>query len=83
MYLENIALRWEKIKSKKNSIIYTLIIAIMVLSLIFVLIVNFERVREDADGPEAELIAEEPEPIPVDPITEDRPYWYLLIADKD
>jgi|GEM_PF-3129798 len=49
-------------------------------------IVDEERIREDADGPEVELIVEEePEldPVSVDPISENRPYWYLLIADPE
>ncbi|WP_440956806.1 hypothetical protein ACSAZK_07915 [Methanosarcina sp. Mfa9] len=46
-------------------------------------IVDEERIREDADGPEVELIVEEPGPVPVNPISENRPYWYLLIADPE
>jgi len=72
-----------KMKGKRNLGIGTLLIALLILSLIFVLVLNFEKVREDIDGPEAKLTVEKPEPISADPIKEDRPYWYLLIADKD
>lgn len=70
-------------KGNRSSGISILFIGLLTLSLIFVMALNIERIHKDTDGPEAELVVEEPEPISGDPITEDRPYWYLLIADKD
>lgn len=72
-----------KMKGKRNIGISTLLTALLILSLIFVLVLNFEKVRKDIDGSEAELFVEQPEPISADLIAEGRPYWYLLIADKD
>ncbi|HIH73837.1 MAG TPA: hypothetical protein HA306_00590 [Methanosarcina sp.] len=61
----------------------TLILTMLLVGIALMPVASAEKISEDIDGLETELIVEEPEPIPVDPITEDRPYWYLLIADKN
>ena len=79
-------------KGKQKLKTSTLLIVLLILSLIFVSVLSFEKVKkdmngskaEDIDGSEAELVAE-PEPsVPADLITEnDGPYWYLLTVDKE
>ncbi|AKB54792.1 hypothetical protein MSBR2_0611 [Methanosarcina barkeri 227] len=52
---------------------------------------SFEKVKqdmngskaEDIDGSEAELVEEQEPAVSADLITENRPYWYLLIAGKE
>lgn len=78
-------------KGKQKLKTSTLFIALLILSLIFVSVLSFERVKKDIngseakdiDGSEAELAVEQEPLVSADPITENRPYWYLLIADKD
>jgi hypothetical protein len=78
-------------KGKQKLKTSTLLIALLIISLIFVSVLSFEKVKkdmngskaEDIDGSEAELVAEQEPSVPADPITENRPYWYLLIADKE
>ncbi|WP_052725715.1 hypothetical protein [Methanosarcina barkeri] len=68
-----------------------LLIALLILSLIFVSVLSFEKVKqdmngskaEDIDGSEAELVEEQEPAVSADLITENRPYWYLLIAGKE
>ena len=80
-----------RMKGKQKLKTSTLLIALLIISLIFVSVLSFEKVKkdmngskaEDIDGSEAELVAEQEPSVPADPITENRPYWYLLIADKE
>lgn len=68
---------------KKRFGIGKLILAVLLMSVAFVPAANAEETREDVDGSEANLTLEEPVFIYNDPITENSPYWYLLIADTN
>ncbi len=79
-------------KGKQKLKTSTLLIVLLILSLIFVSVLSFEKVKkdmngskaEDIDGSEAELVAEQEPSVPADPITENNgPYWYLLTVDKE
>jgi hypothetical protein len=79
-------------KGKQKLKTSTLLIALLVLSLIFVSVSSFERIKkdmngskaEDIDGSEAELVGEQEPSVPTAPITENNgPYWYLLTVDKE
>ncbi|AKJ37686.1 hypothetical protein [Methanosarcina barkeri] len=78
-------------KGKQKLKTNMLLIALLILSLIFVSVLSFEKVKqdmngskaEDIDGSEAELVEEQEPAVSADLITENRPYWYLLIAGKE
>lgn len=81
-----------RMKGKQKLKTSTLLIVLLILSLIFVSVLSFEKVKkdmngskaEDIDGSEAELVAEQEPSVPADPITENNgPYWYLLTVDKE
>jgi hypothetical protein len=79
-------------KGKQKLKTSTLLIALLIISLIFVSVLSFEKVKkdmngskaEDIDGEEVELVAEQEPSVPADPIIENNgPYWYLLTVDKE
>lgn len=80
-----------RMKGKQKLKTNMLLIALLILSLIFVSVLSFEKVKqdmngskaEDIDGSEAELVEEQEPAVSADLITENRPYWYLLIAGKE
>lgn len=63
----------------------TLILALLLMSMALVPAASDEEIREDVDGSEVNLTIEEG-PVVIyhsDPITQNNPYWYLLMADTN
>jgi hypothetical protein len=61
----------------------TLILALLLMSMALVPAASDEEIREDVDGSEVNLTIEEESVVIYhsDPITQNNPYWYLLMAD--